>query len=342
MPDGQNFKLWLGIVVEDRSLGSRLVKCYLKELLPTMNGGLGDSTKDEEYELEDVLNEGTINGSVKTTNCITAEWLGITNRAFPPDVVKGEQVMVLRYADSDIFYWESLGRDDNLRRGELHRISISDDMRVVKDLDDDNTYFIELDTRTAKRIRIKTSDSDGENYRYEFMINAGEDYATLNDNIGNRIELHSAIPNIILHNSEGTWTELNKKDINSYAPQHIMMRAVDKIQLNATTINLYASDTVHATATDVKVEATGIDLKASASIDMEAPAVTITSAATKVDGPLAVTGAFTSMGPSTLGGVSVGSGGKPADMEIIGNLHIDGNISFTGSISGPGGSWHNP
>ena len=234
MSKDNNFNVYIGIVVEDRTDTSRVLKVYCPELLPYYSGEIKDTTTTETFNIRDELNEIDASSDVKTTNAFTAEWFGDTNRVFPPNMVKGEQVLLLRYQDNDIYYWLPIGRDDILRRFETHRVAIANiATEGVKLLDDGNTYFIELDTRNKKRVRICTSKSDGESFRYQIMIDADNDLITIEDDAGNDIVLRSNIPQIVMTNNKGTTVDLNAVDILLSAPNNVTINAGNKINVTS-------------------------------------------------------------------------------------------------------------
>lgn len=231
---GNNFSVFLGVCVEDRQLKSRLLKCQSIELTPMMLGDLGDHTDFETFKFEDVLSNSEVSGRVKASNVVVADWFGLTsNRTYPPDIVKGEQVLLFRYMDTDKFYWISMGREDNLRRGELLRFAVSDDMSVVKKLNDDNSYFIELDTKVTKRIRIVTSKSDGESYRYNLIFDAIKNTVELGDDDGNKFEIFSNEPRVRMVNKSGTLVDLNKENLILLAPDEMLLRSANKLTLTS-------------------------------------------------------------------------------------------------------------
>lgn len=237
MSDSQ-WSEYVGIVVEDRKLHSRSIKVFLRELLPYSAGELSDRTRKETYSIKDA-NGKTTSGNVSTSNNVTADYYGgDSNRAFPPDVVAGEQVRVLRFADEDKYYWQSMGRDDNLRKSELVRIAASNNPSGKGELKEDNTYFLELDTKLAKRIRIKTTTSSGEAFGYDFIIDGANSFIQLADNAGNRIELMSQENKIKLTNKLGTTVNLDGSDLSLMAPGNIMIRAGGKITLMGTSIDV--------------------------------------------------------------------------------------------------------
>ena len=259
-----DWNVFMGIVVQDKVHNSRLVKVYLKDLLPFLDGEVSDNDGLESMTYIDDLSGEEVVEEVATTNHITAEWFSMdTNRVFPPDVRRGEQVMVIKYSDEDLYYWMSSGRDDRLRRLELHRIAVSNDSSVDKELDDTNTYFIEMDTLFTKRIRIVTSQSDGEDYKYEVVIDAKNNFMSMSDDTGNEVILESDIPRVKMKNNKGTLLDLNNDDAIIIAPRDIVIKANRQVVIKATNITNDASEAIKCKAQNIGTESNHLDLDAS-------------------------------------------------------------------------------
>lgn len=220
-----NFKVFYGVAVEDRASQSRQLKVFLREMTPFGGGDIADKTKNESFSTVDEKGNKTP-GKVSTTNCIVADYFGMSsNSAFPPDIVSGEQVLVLQYADEDKYYWMSAGRDDNLRKGELARWSVSNDMAASKELAESNTYFMELDTKLAKRIRLHTSKSNGEAFGYDIIIDAANSNINITDDAGNSIVIMSEQSVIQMKNSAGSALCLNKDMVQMLATGTVYIKA---------------------------------------------------------------------------------------------------------------------
>jgi hypothetical protein len=227
------FTIYWGIVAEDKVHGSRDIKVFCPEILPYEDNHVPSDSLFI-ISIYDRRNGKNINDSVKVTNVIEASYFDfMTNRSGPPDIVKDEQVLLFQYADTDEYYWYPAGRDDNLRKTEHWRICVANDQRTVKILDKDNTYYIELDTLYDKAITVATSKSDGEKYKYHFKIDAKNNTATLQDDIGNEIWLESDVPRIMLKNSSDSIVDLNDKDILLAAPRDLVIKAGRQILVNA-------------------------------------------------------------------------------------------------------------
>lgn len=257
------FNLYWGIVAEDKVANSRIAKIYIKEFLPFFSGDLDDHDGTEDFKV--TTEDGESEELSMTTSIHTpCEWFGFdSNRTFPPDLVKGEQVRVIQYADSEVYYWESSGRDDGLRRDEIFRQSIANRKNIEEGLDDDNTYFFEMDTKFNKRIRLVLNNSDGEDHSYTICIDGKESFISLNDDIGNRIILESNVPRIKLVNSSGTFIDLHDQDITMVAPRDIIMKAGRQIVQQSQNMTNNASTAILHSAPNVGLEGTSVTTKAS-------------------------------------------------------------------------------
>lgn len=236
------WNVYIGIVAEDKNYNTNLIKVYVQEILPFYRGDLSNYTTKEKADLSVIepSKDNQINtekAQVKTSNVLTAEYFGLfTNISFSPDVRKGEQVIVIQHLDTDIYYWLSLGRDDNLRQLEKHRISISNATKKVKKITEDNTYYIELDTLHKKSIVIRTSKSDGEKFRYLIHIDAKSNQISIEDDADNYIHLYSDLPSIKLHNNCGTDIELHTDDIIMYAPRDMKITVDRALTITSPTL----------------------------------------------------------------------------------------------------------
>lgn len=227
---------YTGIVIEDKDVQSRQVRVYLREALPFAGGELKDNSRKEQYSIKDDKGQ-TISGNVKTSNHVVADYYGgATNSAFPPCVVKGEQVNVFKLPGEDKYYWSSMGRDDNLRKGDIIRHQASNDMSDNKTLSEDNTYFMEVDTKLAKRIRLHTSKSNGEAFGYDISIDAANSNVTIGDDVGNNITLDSKTNKLTLANKDGSTICLDGKNVIIIAAQDMVIKAGGTLYIEEPTI----------------------------------------------------------------------------------------------------------
>ena len=245
------FDVFFGIAVEDKALDSRKLRVFLRELTPFSGGALKNNARTETYNVKDEKGQD-VSGNVKTTNNITADYFGMnSNSAFPPCVVAGEQVLVFKYEGEDKYYWISAGRDDNLRKTEIMRMAVSGDNSQNKTLSEDNTYFVELDSKVGKRIRMHTSKSNGEAFGYDLSIDATAGAITLGDDVGNKIIIDSNSNKLVLSNKEGSVIGLNGKDIIIMAAGNLVMRAGGTLFIDGPTIQ--GGDVKNANISDANI-----------------------------------------------------------------------------------------
>lgn len=162
-----------------------------------------------------VLESSVIEGNIS----LIAKWIpfGHSNRSTPPDVVKGETVLIFRYADDDSYYWTTIFNEPSIRRLEHVRYSYGDLASGLKPWDGSSSYYLEISTRD-KHIVLHTSKSDGEPYGYDFILDTHNGTFTFKDDIGDSIYLDSR---------------------NNYAS----ITTIKNIDLNTQTVNINAKTT---------------------------------------------------------------------------------------------------
>lgn len=167
---------------------------------------------------------------VECGNTILASWLPFgSNRVTPPDIRRGERILVLRYADVDKYYWVDTGWDGFLRRLEtaIYAWSGTRD-ESVKSLTPDNSYYLEVSTH-KKHVTFSTSKADGEPFRYVMQINTLDGAMTFADDDGNFIELDSGERRITLKNKDGSSFVLDKRTITAIAPDQYKVQTRDYV-----------------------------------------------------------------------------------------------------------------
>ena len=201
-----------GYAAADKANDERTLWVYSEELLPFLQGDI--SAKEYENQIETSGNKESYSGTLKTANAIQCIYRDTTaNTSFPPSVRRGEQVLIYNLGDSNVWYWKSEGRNDNLRRTDTVRYGVSGTLKNTPELDDDNSYFIECDTREKKRIRISTSKVDGEKFRYLLELNADNSQVSLTDDDGNMFIIQSEIPRVCMKNKSESLLDLNIENI---------------------------------------------------------------------------------------------------------------------------------
>lgn len=196
----------IGVAAEHKPLKSKQLKVTPTEMLPMISGELAENPTPTEFKGVDA-NGTPYQGKVFTDNVIEATWLPEgSNRITPPDVRRGETVAIYRFSDGSKYYWRTLGLNDNLRALETVIFAISADPNGSgKDLDTENSYFIEVSSHT-KSITVHTSTKNGEPYGYDIQLNAGQGKFIITDTSDNAIGINSEVSEVYLHTVGGHLT----------------------------------------------------------------------------------------------------------------------------------------
>lgn len=214
------FKFYsFGKVVENKPISTKYALVAPMEVTPLLDGELSSELTEVEATGRDEYGK-PYSIKIKSGLFIRCLWLPFgSNRDSAPDVRRGERVAIYRYADSDVFYWVSMGLDDHLRRLEtaIYRFSNVPDGTSNEELNYDNCHILEINAH-KKLINLSTSKSNGEPFRFFLSFNLGEGCVTLADDLKNYFEFDSYETKITMHNNDGTWVSLDKKDLKAYAP----------------------------------------------------------------------------------------------------------------------------
>ena len=200
-------------MAEHKKPSSKLALVHPAEALTEIDGELraipitlyaaGVDGENREYQV-----------NIQATTSLECEWLQLgEHRMTAPDIRRGEQVIIWEVEGStdEKYYWSSVGRDSNLRRLEtiLWAFSnISDPEEDVEELNYDNSYTVEFSTHT-KQITIRTNKYDDEPFAYVIQLNTKDGNYTVQDDVGNYIQLDSAETTIDLTNKDKTHFRLN-------------------------------------------------------------------------------------------------------------------------------------
>lgn len=232
-----NWNIYYGIVAEDKEIDSNIITAYLPEMMPNMEGNIGDYTDVEVANIFDEQADMDMDIKINTSNTFTCTFYNlITNRTDIPHVRKGEIVWVFQYADTDIYMWFPTGQSDHLRRLDTYRISVSgvsDKDKIYTSVGDDDSYVFEIDTLKKKAITIRTSDGDGEAFKYTIKIDSISNSITIQDDDNNEIKLESEIPRIRAINKSNTFVDLYDDNLLLAAPNDVTIKAGRQMLLKA-------------------------------------------------------------------------------------------------------------
>lgn len=188
-----NLKFYsLGIVVVDKKDNESIITVVPIEQTTDVTGAFDivNEFKSKTKDRRGVLSEVSVSGS----NVLVADWrpYGSPNRSSSPDVVAGETVMIMTYADTNKYYWFTLNNENTLRGRErvVHMFSNLDAGPREEPIQGTNSYWYMVDTKD-KIVHLHTSDNDEEKCTYDIILNTGEGTITVKDNRNNSMVLDS-------------------------------------------------------------------------------------------------------------------------------------------------------
>lgn len=207
------------------------------EWLNKRDGELTDNPVAMTYKAQDAQGVEE-QGGFLTNNAIPATWLPAgANRLTPPTVRRGMRVELFQTADEDKFYWRYLGLDDQYMLTETLIMGINAHSNEVKDgeIPTPNLaqmYWFEMSSQ-SKMIAMSTSKALGEPYQYEAYFDLGKGEFVVTDDVENYMHIDSAAHLVELHNQDGVFVRLDRKDLKGYAPNNIEGKADKDIKLDA-------------------------------------------------------------------------------------------------------------
>lgn len=214
-------KVWsIGKVASNKKLGEWEVEVTATEVNPMIDGELNANANSYTAKAEDE-GGGAYSEEVTTSNTITAKWLpvGQPNRMTPPDVRRGEEVILYRFGNAEQIYWNTYRNDLAFRKLETVVWAISGTAEEGP-MDQSKTYFIEVSSHKGL-LHIHTSKENGEPYMYDIRLNTTEGIFEIMDDIGNRLKLDSRENHWRMENSDGSFLDMMHRDIVVSADDNI-------------------------------------------------------------------------------------------------------------------------
>ena len=213
----EDTSLWrfyaFGHAIEDRSKNSRMLKVFLSEINPLADGELGFEGTEVDSEGTD-LNNAKTNATLRSENSIDCDWVPLSsNRPTPPDVVKGEPVLVYRYGDDNKYYWKETGLREELRKLETAVFRFAANPEGANN-DPNNYYFFEIST-DRKLVTFQTSKANGEPFAVTVQFDMDKGTFHLSDDTGNQMEADFAKKHFAIENADGSVIDLTEDHIFS-------------------------------------------------------------------------------------------------------------------------------
>jgi hypothetical protein len=169
---------------------------------------------------------------VTLNTALTATWLSMSaNRSTPPDVRRGERVIIWRYKDTDQYYWTETNWDQHLRRLETMHLRFSATADEQADMEDARNYYHLAISTHEGMIHLETARANGEKAKYALQINTKDGLVVLTDDFGNFWQIESIAKIVSMQNGDGTLLQLDKKKLYGYASQSIHLIAEENMRL---------------------------------------------------------------------------------------------------------------
>jgi len=207
-----------GYVIEDNLDNESEIKIFPVEKLYTKGGDLNDSIKndniinkernlvsDSDKDEIPVYTDNEEMFNLEETTYLYCKWSGISdsNRITPPNVCKGETVIIYRFSNRDEYYWDTYNTDLRLRKEEHVVFTFSDKPNLDEEEDSiEDRYTITFSPKT-KTISLHTTDKYGEYTTYDFNLKTEDGYIQLIDGKKNELMWDSTKDKVSLH-IEGT------------------------------------------------------------------------------------------------------------------------------------------
>jgi len=251
----------VGFVVRDKDWDSDIVEIYPVEKLPTVGPDMNDEEIEADVKIVDHENDDikTLKLQIDRSKTIRAKWFsfGQYNRLTPPDVRKGEQVLLWRYSNSDLFFWTTMFNDLSLRKEEVVRFVFSDKPKLDPDELLEDTYYLEINTRD-KIIKFHTGDKWNEYTSYDFILNTKDGNLKVLDGKGNYIELDS--PTDTLNISTNNAMTVKTTNLISINTKHHKTEASETIDTHTSTETKNVDNHYGLTAGSVTITGGGVEL----------------------------------------------------------------------------------
>ncbi len=209
------------------------INIFLHEQNAGHDGDQMNDPQDIEFKTQG-SSDNISTGSATISGHIRAKWCQLgSNRFTAPTLRVGERVKVYRESDTGRYWWSSLGLDEALRKQEtiVWGISASTESGQIG-RNSDSMYWFEVSSH-SKRIALSTSKKLDEKAAYQMFFDLDAGKFVLRDDIGNEFFLDSVEKIWKMINADGTFTEINKRNITHSAPDNITIKAGKVVKIEA-------------------------------------------------------------------------------------------------------------
>jgi hypothetical protein len=210
-------KKYIGISLEHLSDDTtRELKVWIPELSPFTTDDPSEETLATTKTLNTAQNEKH-KSMIKIVSYVVCEYYGNT-KISRPNIHVGEHVEVTVYEDNNIYFWDVIGRDDKLRTTEYHKIMISNKFNQLDPLNSEDNYYLELDTRSNRRVKLHLGQGTNEAVGYDLIFDMEKSTVTLQDTVGNFFKLDSLATTFLQQIANGEFIKQHPGRVLVHSP----------------------------------------------------------------------------------------------------------------------------
>ena len=298
-----------GIAMSDIKSDGIALEVFPTEVIPgAVSGGFKSASTTTHFTTVNEQGVSTHN-KVTTTNHITAEWKSFNGESKPNNVRAGQQVVLFQIGDTDKWYWSFKARDPEMGTTDhrVHYVPARKQEHTGTLPTDEDSYVQGINTEKGMVTFLKSSKKLDEPVAVHHYVDTKNGLYVITDDKGvtitkeegqgnvktqvkkgnefsNAVTIDFKNDTIQILTHEGSYIQLNKKDIIIHSQRDIIFNAQRQIVFNAPTTTLNAQQ-----AGAIVLNAANIALNATSSIVCQATVFGI-NAATKITQALITAG----------------------------------------------------
>lgn len=215
----------LGIAASNLELNSVELEVSPIEHLPMLEGELSQLPSGVVARGSDSVGS-SYQEELQVASSVRASWrsIGSSNRMTPPNVRRGEELILYQVGDSDKYYWDTINNLGGLRKLETVVYAFSGTKgESVVELNPDNSYVLEISTHEG-RVKLTTSKANGEPFAYSLEVDAKNGKLEFKDDVGNEVLLNSEDKRVKLLNGDGSLVDVVGKAISLMASDSVTIK----------------------------------------------------------------------------------------------------------------------
>lgn len=245
----------MGIVAAPRKRNSERIEVWPVEQV-FMNGGkVGD--EQATVEISHASSNGQDTVQVKLGRAVPALWWKFnSNRITPPNVEKGDQVLIYRVGDTDVFFWVDLN-NMNVKKAEdvVYAWAADNNNQMADDLS--NAWMLNVSPMDG-HFTFRTSLANNEQVAYIFQFNPRDGFHLVKDDQGNGYYINSIEDDVGFYNGHKSKVNIIKEKCFIYASELIeletkklSMKYTEKVE-KGETVSVTAPEQTHTGDVTIK------------------------------------------------------------------------------------------